>query len=465
MSTSGNLGVQSLLTADDYFLQKVEIITPVGAVNLKGVMVELSYYEDIFRGTITGHILIHDAAGLIDRLALCGTETLFITYKKSSQASFTFEKKFRVYRIGERIMDNNAKEIYTLNFCSEELFLSEQIKVSKSFAGKTISDMVKIILENDMKVNGISSKKKLNIEKTLGVYDFVIPYKKPFEAINWLATYARPLRNPGADFVFYENVEGLNFSSLQTLYSNKPYRSFNYSLRAIGQRGSDNELNVTLSGIKAYNFLDTFDTLYGTNLGMFASKTISIDPLTRRYYTTVFDYSKYLNKGKTLNGNSLVTENKNRLGKSLYQNENAVLKVMTTNKDQKKAKGISGKAEYSVANDVGVEVYIPNRTAQLALSHYSRIKMSVSGDPLLAVGKTIDVTLPSMRSSDNTGYQSGKEDRYHSGKYIITAVRHIIDVNMKYETILEVAKDSLENPLPFNRNDGAGITVTGSLGF
>jgi hypothetical protein len=193
--------------------------------------------------------------------------------------------------------------------------------------------------------------------------------------------------------------------------------------------------------------LDTFDTLYATNLGVFANKTISIDPLTRSYYTTTFNYSDYMRNAKTLNGQKIISANKNVLGKAAYENENAVLKVLTTNKNQKKAIGVD---PTSVANDVGVETYVPNRTAQLALAHYSRIKIAVSGDPLLAVGLTINVVLPSMRSSDNSGNFSGEIDRYHSGQYIITAVRHIIDVNMKYETILEIAKDSLETALPYN---------------
>lgn len=450
----GSLGTQALLNPDDYFLEKVEILTSGGFINLKGVMVELSYYEDIFRGTISGHLLIHDAISMIDRLALNGTEFLYIKYKKSSQASFTFEKKFRIFRVGERILNNNAQEVYTLHFCSEELFLSEQIKISKAYGGKLISEIVKDILYQEMRINGISNQKKLIIEQTLGVYDFIIPYKKPFETINWLSTYARPTRNPGADFLFFENVEGLNFRSLQSLYTQDAYRTFTYNLRTAGSRGGSGELGNSLIGIKSYNFLDTFDTLYGTNLGMFSNKTISIDPLTRQYYTTVFNYSKYLEKAKTLNGSSTISENKNVLGKSAYENENAVLKVLTTNRNEKKAKGVEPSA---VANDVGVEVYVPNRTAQLAMSHYSRIKLAVSGDPKLCVGQVLNIILPSSRSPDGTGYQSGEKDEYHSGRYIITAVRHLIDVNMKYETILEVATDSFARRMPRNSPFSEGI--------
>jgi hypothetical protein len=38
--------------------------------------------------------------------------------------------------------------------------------------------------------------------------------------------------------------------------------------------------------------------------------------------------------------------------------------------------------------------------------------------------------------------ESKKADSYYSGKYLITAVRHMITMN-EYKTVLELAKDSV----------------------
>ena len=35
-------------------------------------------------------------------------------------------------------------------------------------------------------------------------------------------------------------------------------------------------------------------------------------------------------------------------------------------------------------------------------------------------------------------------DKFYSGKYLVTAVRHIIQPN-KYQTVLEISKDSVPN--------------------
>lgn len=443
---ASNLGINSIQNPDDYYLEKVELITSVGRVNLKGLMVEISYYEDIFRGTITGNILINDSISLINRVSLSGYETLLFSFKKSKDAEFKVDKKFKIFRIGERMLKTNSSEVYSLHFCSEELFLSEQIKISKSYSGKKINEIVTDILLNEMKIDTKLSKKEILVENTKGVYDFLIPYKKPFEAINWLANYAQSTRNTGSDFVFFENIDGLNFNSLQTLYSQPLYRTFVYQLRTATDSKVAGELGTALNGIKSYNFLDTFDTLYGTNKGVFANKLITIDTLTRRYYNTNFDYESYFSRSKTLNGSPIITDFKNSLGKKLNENYEAVLKVLTTNRNQESASYISEK-QGSVAKDVFVESYVSNRTAQLSLAHYSRLKIAVSGDPFLKVGDVISIILPAMISPENNSAQGGI-DEYHSGKYLITSARHIIDVNLKYETILEIAKESLSKTLP-----------------
>ena len=443
--------ITGLLTADDFYLDKINIVTPKNILSIKSVFVELSYYEDIFRGTVSGHVLISDSISMIDRLGLSGNDYLELNFRKSKSVDVQgISKYFRIYRVGERILNNSETENYALHFCSEELFLSEQTKISKSYPGKRIDYIVTDILNNHLKID----KKHLSVANTTGLYDFVIPYKKPFEAINWLSSYAIPENSKsvaGADFVFFENKNGFNFKSLQSLFTSDSYQNYIYSQRNVGNREKDDgggSLLRDLRTIKSYTFLDTFDTLYGTVSGAFANRLITIDPLTRRYTDTKFDYiSDYQNKLNDKEKNSLINNTQNRLGKTANQNYDAVLKVMTTNANQKTAVGISDKP-YTVANDIKVEKYVPYRTAQLALSHYVRIKLTISGDPNLTVGTTINVELPSSRSNkDGSGLNEGITDQQYSGKYLITSVRHIISSQMKYETVLEVVKDGYKSSL------------------
>jgi hypothetical protein len=451
-------GEPGLVTPDQYYLIDVSIIATKEIVSIKPMMVELSYFEDITRGTITGVILINDSISIIDRMALNGSEFIHLKFKKGSGSSTEIDKYFRIYRVGERIIQTNLNESYSLHFCSEELFLSEQMKISKSYSGQEISSIVYNILTDQMKIKD-GSKRKVLVGRTKGLYDFVLGYKKPFELINWLSNYALPVEGEGADFVFFENAEGFNFVSLQSLFKRETYARYGYIPRTIANADGKIPLESSLTGIKSYNILDTFDSLYGTTMGVFANKVLTVDPLTRNYQTTTFDLEEYLGKATSLNRGSIIGNLENRLGKKANQNYDAVFKVLTSNPNHKKIPYVVEKSiQYGVSNDVRSEVWVPHRTAQIALMNYSRVKLLLSGDPNLTVGSKIEIVLPSQRGPNSTGYNSGEKDEYHSGAYIITSARHMINYNMKYETVLEVAKDSFGAGAP--SYDDNSITKT-----
>jgi hypothetical protein len=434
------------LLEDNYFLQTVEILTATGTLNIKSLVVEISYYEDIFRGSVTGEVLISDSISIIDRVGMCGNEFLNLTFSKNKTQteSEKVSKKFRIYRVSERILKNQETENYTLHFCSEEFFLSEQMKISKAYKGKLISDIASDILKNELKTTDYT------VQGTTGLYDLIIPYKSPFESLHWLCNYAMSQGDSGADFLFFENKDGFNFTSLQELYKKREYNFYKYNVRNIDSplSGGD-ELKRNLTSIKSYTYLDTFDTLYGITNGAFASKTLTIDPLTRKFYETNFDYKNdYFFKNVQLNDFSVINNLKNKNGKTVNEMYDSTFKVLISNKEQDKAKLIS-EQPWSVQKDINAEKFVPYRTAQLALSNYTRVKISVPGDPKLSIGTIIFLELPSSAAKrDGSGLNEGSYDAYNSGRYLISAVRHVIKADMTYDTVLEVVKDSMASSLP-----------------
>jgi hypothetical protein len=440
---------------DDYSLTKLFLVTPKNTVDIRSMMVEISYYEDIFRGSVTGEILISDSISMIDRLGLCGGEFLNLIFKKGAGE---VSKIFRIYRVSERILQKQELEVYTLHFCSEEFFYSEQKKISKAYKGKRISEIATDVLSKELLIQN----KYINIHETKGLYDLIVPYKSPFETLQWLTNYALADTYSGADFMFFENSGGFNFVSLQKLYTQAAYDSYKYDIKNIGDLGSDSELQRDFKGFKSYTYLDTFDTLYGTVNGAFASKTLSVDPTTRRFFETNFDYNKdYYLKNVQLNDSRVINNTPNREKKLMNEMYDSTYKVVVSNREQVKAKGISGEP-WAVQNDNATETYVPYRTAQMSLSHYTRLKVVLSGDPNLSVGKIIKVTLPSSASkSDGVGYNEGEIDYYHSGRYLISAVRHMIKADLRYECVLEVVKDSLGTGLPNWNNPDIQNIVNG----
>jgi len=185
-----SLGVESpgAYYTQDYSLETLNFLTSSGQkFELKRLMIDMSYYEDLYSFTASGYVTVTDSQGFIELFQLTGNEFIEVNFGKVKNGSNNNDQLFRVYKVGGKKPAGNLNtETYTLYFCSEELLLSEQIKISKSYTGQKISTIVENILVDKLKV---PSSKINNIESTTGLYDFVIPRLKPFEAISWLSTY------------------------------------------------------------------------------------------------------------------------------------------------------------------------------------------------------------------------------------------------------------------------------------
>jgi len=422
--------------SQDASIDKLQIITVTGqAIDVKKLLIEFSYYEDIFNFVVSGYIILRDAIGLIEKLQLTGKEFIEISFGKARGLNtVNNDFVFRLYAIPKRTPSGNLNAEYIkLHFCSEELLLSEQIKVTKSYSGKPIYSNVYDVLVDKLKVN----PKRVIVEQTEGNYDFNVNTLRPFEAISWMSCYARPSINNtvGADMLMYETRDGFNFRSISSLLKQPIYKTYTYQPKNLENSDFGNQLKTVLE----YEFIKTFNSLDDINSGTFANRLISLDPLNRTVKVTNFDYEKYLNQtgGKT----SALATAPNRLGLTQNQAYTGTLKLGVTNSEQKLRPYVQ-QGVGSLANDIYFEKFVPNRTAQLSLATYTKVKLKIPGDSAITVGKTIDFNLMTLMQTDET--EKGF-DRYYSGKYLVTAVRHIIQSQGAFQTILEIAKEKPDN--------------------
>lgn len=421
----------------------------LGQVDLKPLLLELNYFEDIFNNCISGKIAITDGSGLIKDGGLNGTESIEMEFGSSSVAGKTIKHKARIFSITERHFDVSFNfENYVINFCSEELLLSEKYRVCKAYRVSTISDIITDIMKNTLK----TKQPITDFDTTSGVYDFVIPNKKIFETINWLSTYAQVSSSTGADMLFYQNNEGYHFKSLQKLYTGKPKSKFYYVPKNVKLVGSNNSMTTDIYNIMRLEVINNFDTLNATTRGAFSNKLITIDPMTRTANSAVFNYNEYFTNAKSLNTNA-VTENNNidnykdRFGNSMWTApksdlEVGALRMHVSNSGHLKQpfiQPIQQNNDKTVVNDFFVEKYLPYRVAQLSLLNYLKLKITISGNANVSVGDVIYVEVYSVAAlSSKTQRQ---KDKYLSGNYLITAIRHIVSVST-YTCVLEISKES-----------------------
>ena len=438
-----------LIGSQDFILESCLIVGSSGQpYEFKYMVVELNYYEDIYANAVTGNMLINDSSQFIEKLEFNGNEFLILKFDKPGLKE-PIEKTFRIFSVSDRQITNTTNENYILNFCSEELYLSENILVSKSYKNKKVSDIVKDISRNILK---IAPKKFLdkNIEETSGTLNLIVPKMAPFEAINWLCCYAlsNESQAKGATFLFYENRDGFNFKSLVSLYKQDPYGTYTFETKNLNNPDDARvkELGKDLHSAFSYQHIKNYNALESTNNGSFSNRLISVNPLRLTHTITDYDYLKEFNTTPRMNPMPLITNAVDRFGNPANVGYESVLKMTTTNTGNLLNPYI--KSHEADARDYNVEKIIPQRTAQLAQLDTNKIKLSIPGDPMIKIGNTIIFNLPSMSSASNRAL-----DEFYSGKYLVTAVRHKIDQENRFITILEISKESLPNQYKMYNND------------
>ena len=429
--------------SQDGAIDKLQILTASGQrIDVKKLLIEFSYYEDIFNFVVSGYVVLRDAVGLVENLQLTGKEFLEVSFGKARGFDQNNDFVFRLYSIPKRTPSGNMNTEYIkLYFCSEELLLSEQTKVTKAYSGVPIYNIITDILLDKLRIN----PGKITVEPTYGNYDFNVNTLKPFEAISWVSCYARPAfsNTIGADMLMYETRNGFNFRSINSLMKQPVYSEYIYQPKNLEDSDFKNQLKTVLD----YEFIKSFNALDDINSGTFANRLISLDPLNRTIKVTDFDYAKYL--GLTGGQASALSPSPNRLGLTQNQAYTGTLKLGVGNSGQK-LKEYTQQGVGSVANDIYLEKFVPNRTAQLSLATYTRVKIRIPGDSAITVGKTINFNLMTLMPTQGT---EKTLDKYYSGKYLVTAVRHIIQSQGAFQTVLEIAKENPANSYqPMNIN-------------
>jgi hypothetical protein len=118
------------------------------------------------------------------------------------------------------------------------------------------------------------------------------------------------------------------------------------------------------------------------------------------------------------------------------------LRMASGNSFQKK-NTYSAQNPDAVANDIYIEHYLPHRVSQLALANYMRIRVTIPGDPALCVGQIVNFSTFGIDPIGVTTNNPKKDpDPFYSGKYLVTAVRHIVK-NNGYISVVEMSKESV----------------------
>ena len=338
---------------------------------------ELNFYEDIYSPIVSGDITLTDTVGLIESFPIIGEEILDVSFSTAgaelpptagpsavgsappvSEAPKQVINRFRVYKVDPPVQVTDNSRTIKLYFVTDNQFTNLLSKVRKIYPTKqnipntrtadndklyTLADMARDIfydffIGKKKPLKQPATRKPFLVEPTRYKSEIVIPNWNPFKAISFLASKAVSA-NPetkGANFVFYQTLQGFRFVSIETLmlggfrlfkekdsdvvaeeyphlainamletattdksshipiYDNnividptvKPFvASYKYIPANMGESKQSSYESVT-----SFRLVDSFDTMKNVVLGMYANRVITHDLIQMKIDRRDFHY-------------------------------------------------------------------------------------------------------------------------------------------------------------------------------
>ena len=414
-------------------------------LSIRSLVQEVSIYESLDGKFLSGDMTLLDATNAIQTLPITGFERVeFFLRTPGTDKGFDFSVKtghpMFVYALQNRTGANPRSQLYTLKFISIEAIRNHQTRVSQAFTGN-IDQMV-----TDICYNYLKTKKDLIIEDTKSNHKFVIPRLKPTAAIESLRKNAQSLHYENSGFLFFENGDGFNFKSYEGLFCKKdgsprPTKAhYSPKIKNIGE-----DPIYALQSVENFTILKQFDTLNNTANGVYASRLITHDLYNKTFSETDFDYNKEYSKQNHLEQDDNGDKRSDN-GILPYFNYDAGETFGTKNEGvvyyQSETSKVHDTHELPDSKNI-----LQKRVSQHIAVNSLVIEITAPGTTELRVGDVINFTLP--KYAPNSKNDTHDNDKYLSGRYLISAARHHVStLNKRHTLALELIKDSFNVSLP-----------------
>ena len=432
--------------AGDIDIKQSLLISITGQIiDIEKLIVEYNFYQSLHEHYMQCDLVIQDAVGLIDSLkgdsknklsgGFTGGEMFIIKFAVPGGKDITLS--FALYELTDRSRIDEKFESYMLSGISIESYFSSVKKISRSYGPNNISKMVKSIVDEfifSKEVKGLYNSfksitnsrlnKEIFVRDTSGLQKYIIPNMTVGETIELLSKEANNSKNIPF-YRFYEDTVGFKFEDVNELIKQDIVKRFTYIPTIGNEVDNDQEDQYKdVSKIIKYTVQKQSNILNNSQKGLFRSKTINLDILRKTKTESNFDYEKRHSDFNTLQ--------KFKIPGSI--NGDPVLYMMQsrTNHDQDALftaeRPYPKKINQSVGLTQSYKAHIFNTVVDII----------IPGDETLIVGNTIYLEIPVATTLNK---KDGQQDKYLSGKYFITKIRH----QMKEEqffSYLECVKDT-----------------------
>jgi len=445
---------ETISEAGDFKVDAVSITTSTGlVVDLLGSVIHITFFESIETTAVTGNILLSDYVNLVAIGPIIGQEFIKLKLRTPGMSEekgvidFT-ENLLVVTSMKTREPLGNGVQGVLLEFTSAEMLKNERIKINRSYEG-TCSELFKKIMRSDL-----DCTKELFVEPSEGIKKIVFPNVRPIHAINMLKRQAIARDGLNSPYMFYEDLKGVHFRSLASMYANPPVMKYTTSIAGSKPKNVFEDLRTVMS----HQIIGNGDTLLSQRLGAYGSNLTIYDTFAKKQTRQQFNYLDSFSK--ISHANSL---SGGKPGKSFPLVNSSPIEPTGTISDFPAKSFLVPTARFHDADGVdqgtinyhhtanGNYPYVGGDTKkwlQLRESMLTHLELGITanlevhGNTLVNAGDMIEFNLPTQTAAKTE--KNEKYDFFFNGQFLIKKIRHDFDFGqMRHEMVLSVVRDDL----------------------
>lgn len=399
-----------------YVLDTIEIIVDEGKIteriiDLSESFVDVSLFESIYEGGMSGTISVADSTNMKDTVPLFGGEKVHLRFYTLGAEQNPIEFYGVLYDItsDSRLSEHAAG--FSIKFMSEFMYYSERRFMQKSYESSS-TDVVKDIFAGAK----MTSDKPLSAFDSTGIRRYAFGAVRPLEAISTASRGA--ISNDGkTGYLFFEDNQSYQFVPLETLYTQEPVNEYHYQLPGFYEDVTQRNVEK-FSAIQKVEVIEDNNALERIREGQHGSTWVYRDLRTKE--VAVFVYTK----------------------DGFYRKESS-LGAIPTKKDIDNPDN-SDNVFYRVVPDVRNIVLDKAHIAEMVRKQAFtiRVVITVFGDSAMTCGTVVNATVPDWQSDQK------ENSRMIRGRFLIANIKHVLTNKSEYRQVIELVKDSWEEMTP-----------------
>ena len=424
-------------------------------LDITRLVLEFNIYENIFNHTITADLAIRDAIGLIDagQSPMTGQEFIEITFQSNNDSLLGPKPSrplmLKVNRVANKKELTAGSAVYTLNCSSIENERNMTTDVITSSKDKLGSEAVKDIFNNYIYAD---NNKGLEVEESENVVPYTAIGQTPFEAIDTIAKDCRA-KGPYGDashYLFYETTQGFNFRTLTSLLQQDPRPGIEYYF----SNAAATDSYPPEKTIIGHTFLDNVDTIDMLLKGMYESDVGVIDPITKKFSESSFNYANDFDRLPHITGGGYPTINLNSskvLGSEIGNASHK--RFLVGDLARQSGNNITFDSRITANSDpytfYGREQYrkAPLVAAQLASLQQFGINISVPVNLNVNAGDIIQLFIPGNKDREGVADSAFINHYGPSPTFLVLAIGTKLTLNGDYISSMQCVKESFATDL------------------